>query len=294
MSSPTELRDLANADLDLLDTPELLARIHAADATVPAAVAAALPDLARAVDLAVAAIRAGARVHYAGAGSSGRMAVLDAAEIPPTFGLVFRAHIAGGEAALRNALESVEDDAELARSELAAALAPGDVLVGLAASGRTPYLAGAFAAAAEVGAATVLVTSNPGAPLAAGRDVVVVVDTGPEVIAGSTRLKAGTAQKLVLHTFSTAVAVRLGHTYSNLMVGMRATNAKLRERSVAILAEASGAPEGECAAALAAAGGELRTALVTLLTDADADEARALLDVSGGSVRSAIARQNRT
>ncbi|GAA4253283.1 N-acetylmuramic acid 6-phosphate etherase [Dactylosporangium darangshiense] len=294
MTSPTELRDLTNADLDLLDTPELLARIHAADATVPAAVAAALPDLARAVDLAVAAIRAGARVHYAGAGSSGRMAVLDAAEIPPTFGLVFRAHIAGGEAALRNALESVEDDAERARSELAAALAPGDVLVGLAASGRTPYLAGAFAAAAEAGAATVLVTSNPGAPLAAGRDVVVVVDTGPEVIAGSTRLKAGTAQKLVLHTFSTAVAVRLGHTYSNLMVGMRATNAKLRERSVAILAEASGAPAGECAAALAAAGGELKTALVTLLTDAGVDEARALLDVSGGRVRSAIARQNRT
>ncbi|MGI5238138.1 N-acetylmuramic acid 6-phosphate etherase [Dactylosporangium sp. CA-139066] len=296
MSLPTEARDPRNADLDLLDTPALVARIHAADATVPGAVAAALPDIARAVDLAVAALRAGRRVHYAGAGSSGRLAVLDAAEIPPTFGVPddrFVAHIAGGEAALRRALESVEDDEAAARAEFAAALAAGDLLLGLAASGRTPYLAGAFAAAVELGAATVLVTSNPAAPLAAGRDVVIVADTGPEVLTGSTRLKAGTAQKLVLHTFSTAVAVRLGHTYSNLMIGLRATNAKLRGRSLAMLAEASGAAPGECAAALAEAGGELKTALVMLLTGAPAGAARAALDGAGGYVRVAVERHLR-
>jgi N-acetylmuramic acid 6-phosphate etherase len=290
--SPTERRDPATVDLDRLDTPELLACIHAADATVPAAVAAALPALARAVDLAVAALRAGARVHYAGAGSSGRLAVLDAAEIPPTFGLPpdrVVAHIAGGDGALRAALESVEDDAEQGRAELAAVLAPGDVLLGLAASGRTPYLAGAFAAAGAAGAATVLVTSNPAAPLAAGRDVCVVVDTGPEVLTGSTRMKAGTAQKLVLHTFSTAVMVRLGHAYSNLMVDLRATNAKLRGRTLAILAEATGATPPECAAALAAAGGELKTAVVTLLTGAPPGRARAALAGAGGHARVALA-----
>ncbi|GAA2337008.1 N-acetylmuramic acid 6-phosphate etherase [Dactylosporangium salmoneum] len=286
--SPTELRDPDTLDLDLLDTPELVARIHAADATVPAAVAAALPAIARAVDLAVAALRGGGRVHYAGAGTSGRLAVLDAAELPPTFGLApdrFVAHIAGGERALRTALESVEDDAGQARAELAAALAPGDLLVGLAASGRTPYLAGAFAAAADAGAGTVLVTSNPGAPLAAGRDVCIVVDTGPEVVTGSTRMKAGTAQKLVLHTFSTAVLVRLGYTYSNLMVGLRATNAKLRGRTLTILGEATGADPAACAEALAAAGGDLRTALVVLLTGVTPEEARASLEAAGGSVR---------
>ncbi|MEV8511841.1 N-acetylmuramic acid 6-phosphate etherase [Dactylosporangium sp. NPDC051484] len=294
--SPTELRDPATVDLDLLDTPELLARIHAADATVPGAVAAALPDLALAVDLTVAALRRGGRVHYAGAGSSGRLAVLDAAEIPPTFGVPpdrFVAHIAGGDAALRAALEAVEDDAGRARAELAAAIAAGDVLVGLAASGRTPYLAGAFAAAAAAGAATVLVTSNPAAPLAAGRDVCVVVDTGPEVITGSTRMKAGTAQKLVLHTFSTAVLVRLGHTYSNLMVDLRATNAKLRGRTLAILAEATGAAPQACAAALSAAGGELKTALVTLLAGTGPGEARAALAAADGHTRAALAALSR-
>jgi N-acetylmuramic acid 6-phosphate etherase len=292
--TPTERRNPATEDLDLLGTADLVARIHEQDATVPAAVGRALPEVARAVDLAVAALTAGGRVHYAGAGTSGRLAVLDAAELPPTFGLPpdrFVAHLAGGDAALRGAVEAVEDDAERGRADLAAAaVAAADVVVGLAASGRTPYVAGAFAAAAAVGAVTVLVTANPQAPLAAGRDVVIVTDTGPEALTGSTRLKAGTAQKLVLHTFSTAVAVRLGHAYSNLMVDVRATNAKLRGRSLAILEEATGAGRPACARALEEAGGEVKTAVVALLAGVPAERAREALAAGGGSVRGAVAR----
>ncbi|MUL42659.1 N-acetylmuramic acid 6-phosphate etherase [Streptomonospora sp. PA3] len=289
---PTERRNQGTYDIDRLPTLEVLRRISAEDATVPGAVAAALPDLARAVDLGVEALRGGGRVHYFGAGTPGRIATMDAAELPPTFGTdpgAVLAHHAGGAAALGRASEGAEDDERLGRSD-AAEVGAGDLAVGLTASGRTPYVAGALRTARRAGAATVLVSANPQAPLAGDADVHVAVDTGPEVIAGSTRMKAGTAQKLVLNAFSTALMVRLGRTYSNLMAGVDATNAKLRGRAVTILAEASGTDEDSCAAALARAGGDTRVALVSLLAGVDAARAAAELAACGGRVRAALDR----
>jgi N-acetylmuramic acid 6-phosphate etherase len=229
-------------------------------------------------------------VHYFGAGTSGRLAVIDAAELLPTFNApagLFVAHHAGGPAALVAAVENVEDDVELGARD-AAALGRLDVVVGLTASGRTPYVAGALAVARERGALTLLVTANPQAELAADVDVLLAVDTGPEVITGSTRLKAGTAQKLVLNGFSTAIMVRLGRTWSNLMVDVVATNAKLRGRVIRILREASGADEQTARAALEQSGGELKTALLTLLAEIGPDDARAALARHDGSVAQAL------
>jgi N-acetylmuramic acid 6-phosphate etherase len=290
VAAPTEQRHPASAELDTLDTAGVLRVINEADAAVPGAVAAALDALAAAVDLAVAALRAGGRVHYFGAGSSGRYGALDAAEIPPTYGLPpdrFVAHLAGGPDALVRAVENVEDDEEAGRRD-AAGVGPQDVVIGIAASGRTPYVGGALRQSREQSAATVLISSNPAAPLARRADVHVLLDTGPEVVTGSTRMKAGTAQKMALHSFSTAVLVRLGHTYSNLMIDVAPNNAKLRARQVAIVATATGAAEPECVAALERAGGDLRVALVTVLASVTAAEARARLDAAGGNVRAAL------
>ncbi|MFD7262359.1 N-acetylmuramic acid 6-phosphate etherase [Streptomyces sp. NPDC059874] len=288
---PTERRNPATICIDRLPTHELLRAINAEDARVPAAVAAALPMLAIAVDAAVAALRAGGRVHYVGAGSSGRYAVLDAAELAPTYGLEpgrIVAHLAGGSTALAHAVEDAEDDEAAGRRALAQVTAR-DVVLGLAASGRTPYVAGALAAAREVGATTVLVSCNPDAPLARIADLHVCTDTGPEVITGSTRMKAGSAQKLVLHGFSTAVMVRFGRTWSNLMTDLAATNAKLADRELTLLAQATGADPGTCRAVLEEAGGELKTALVALLTGTGPQEARTALAAHGKEVRAAVA-----
>ncbi|WP_432476677.1 N-acetylmuramic acid 6-phosphate etherase [Nocardioides sp. GXQ0305] len=290
VQAPTEQRHPGSRDLDLLPTLDLLRLINDEDARVAPAVAAALPQLGAAVDLAVDAMRAGGSVHYFGAGTSGRIAAMDAAELPPTFGLspdLVVAHHAGGAAALDAAVEDVEDDAESGAAE-ASVLTSGDVVIGLAASGRTPYVAGALGEARRIGAPTVLVSSNPAAEIAAVADVHVCVDTGPEVLAGSTRMKAGTAQKLVLNAFSTAVMVRLGYTYSNLMAGVTARNAKLHGRMVGILAEASGHDVDTCAGVLADSDGDLKLALVRLLGDVDAAAARSALDASGGVVRTAL------
>ncbi|MFD0775164.1 N-acetylmuramic acid 6-phosphate etherase, partial [Streptomonospora algeriensis] len=287
---PTERRNQATYDIDRLPTVEILREINAEDATVPRAVSAALPDLAKAVDLGVEALRGGGRIHYSGAGTPGRIATMDAAELPPTFGTdpgSVLAHHAGGATALQRASEGTEDDEELGRSD-SAGVGAGDLAVGLSASGRTPYVAGALRGARQAGAATVLVSSNPDAPLTRDADVHVCVDTGAEVIAGSTRMKAGTAQKLVLNAFSTAVMVRMGRTYSNLMVGVNATNAKLRGRAVAILAEASGMDEDACAAALTSAEGDTRVALVSLLAGVGTTRAAAELAACEGRVRSAL------
>ena len=261
------------------------------DAKVAGAVAALLPELAVLVDRAVAAIRAGGHVHYFGAGTSGRLAVLDAAELLPTFNApdgLFVAHHAGGHGALLRAVENVEDDDEAGR-RAASVVTAGDVAIGLTASGRTPFVGGALQCAREAGAVTALVTSNPHPGLAAYADHVLVADTGPEVLTGSTRLKAGTAQKMVLNSFSTAVMVRLGRTWSNLMVDLVATNAKLRGRVLRILQEASGASEGDVRAALDRAGGELKPALVSLLAGIDVTAARAALAQHHGSVAQAVA-----
>lgn len=291
VDAPTEERHPGTTSIDTGSSLEILRALNAEDAKVAPAVAAVLPELARLVDRTVEAIRTGGAVHYFGAGTSGRLAVLDAAELLPTFNAppgLFVAHHAGGPAALLQAVENVEDDVEAGRRE-ADALRPGDVAIGLTASGRTPFVGGALARARERGATTALVTANPRAELTAYADHLLAVDTGPEALTGSTRLKAGTAQKLVLNSFSTAVMIRLGHTWSNLMVDVVATNAKLRGRVVRILQEASGASAAEARAALDRADGELKPALLGMLAGVDAVAARRAIDEHDGSVARALA-----
>ena len=273
-----------------MSTLELLKTLNHEDAAVAAAVLKILPELAIAVDLAVERIRDGGTVHYFGAGTSGRLAVIDAAELMPTFNApegLFVAHHAGGVEALLKAVENVEDDADLGAQD-ASVIGERDVVVGITASGRTPYVAGALSVARARGAMTALITANPSAELAVQDVHLLAVDTGPEAIMGSTRLKAGTAQKLVLNSFSTAVMVRLGHTWSNLMVDMVATNAKLRGRVIRILREASGADEVTARHALELARGELKPALVSLLAGVDADLAKNALAQHQGSVAEAL------
>jgi len=288
---PTEQRNPRTTDIDLLPTPAVLALLHAEDALVPAAVEPVLGTLAAVVDEAAERVRRGGRVHYFGAGSSGRIAVLDATELVPTFGLapgVVTAHLAGGGDAMERAVEGAEDD-DASGADDAAGVTAADLVIGLSASGRTPYVAGALAAAARRGAFTVVVTCNPGSPLRPLARVAIAADTGPEAIAGSTRLKATSALKLILNSFSTALMVRLGKTYSNLMAEVSATNDKLRVRRVRILREASGADETAAAAALTQADGDLRTALVALLAGVGAERAREALDAADGTVRGALA-----
>lgn len=291
VESPTEARNPRTRALDRVSTLEVLQLINDEDQRVADCVRAVLPELASAVDLAVAALRRGDKVHYVGAGTSGRLGVLDAAELLPTFAVPpnwFVSHMAGGPSALLRAIEDAEDDEDSGAREIRESVKPGDLVVGLAASGRTPYVAGALRAARVIGASTALVTANPLAPLGEEVDVFIAVDTGPEVLAGSTRMKAGTAQKLVLNAFSTAVMVRLGRTYSNLMVDVVATNAKLRGRMLGILREATGLPEDVCADALTAADGELKTALVSLLGEVSPERARTALAESGGHAHLAL------
>lgn len=290
VESPTELRNPRTTDIDTVSTLEMLRQINAEDADVPGAVAGVLPDVARAVDAAVDALRAGRSIHYFGAGTSGRLGAMDAAELPPTYGIepdAVVAHQAGGAATLDRAVEGAEDD-ERSGADDAAGLRRGDVALGLAASGRTPYVVGALHAARNAGATTALIGSNPHASLGDDVDVHIAVPTGAEVVAGSTRMKAGTAQKLVLNAFSTAVMVRLGRTYSNLMVGMLAKNTKLRGRTVTILVEASGRDTETCASVLEEAGGDPRVALVALLSGAPVGGADAAIAASDGSVRDAL------
>ncbi|MEU4568242.1 N-acetylmuramic acid 6-phosphate etherase [Micromonospora sp. NPDC023956] len=292
VGAPTERRNPLSADLDLMSTRDMLAVINEADRRVPAAVAEVLDEIAAAVDLAVTALRDGHRVHYFGAGTSGRLGVLDAVELIPTFNSPrdwFCAHVAGGQDAMWQAVEDAEDNHRLGAAEAAGCVASGDVVVGLAASGRTPYVLGALAASRARQAATVLLCANPEAEAARDVDVFIGVDTGPEVVTGSTRMKAGTAQKLVLNAFSTAVMVRLGRVYSNLMIDVVATNAKLRGRMITILVEATGCSEELCRQALHAADGDLKTALVSLVSGADVTKARAALTRSAGQVRGALA-----
>lgn len=287
---PTETRNPLTENIDVLPTIEVLRLINTEDERVPFAVSETLPRIAEAVDLAVAALSAGRRMHYFGAGTSGRLAVLDAAELPPTFGTDpdhVVAHHAGGSGALAQALEDVEDDYELGARD-AADVRAGELAVGVSASGRTPYVEGALRAASRSGARTVLISSNPAAAFGVDVDVHIAVDTGPEVVTGSTRMKAGTATKLVLNSISTTVMVRLGRTYSNLMIGMNPLNSKLRGRVIKILVEATGIDAETCAAALADSGGDTRTALVSLLCDVPPERAAEALEATGGAVREAI------
>nr|WP_158086657.1 N-acetylmuramic acid 6-phosphate etherase [Mycobacterium scrofulaceum] len=271
-------------DLDARPVGEVVALLVAAEGEAHAAVAAAVPRIAAAAEAIAARLERGGRLIYAGAGTPGRLGVLDAAECAPTFGTdLVRGVIAGGPAALTEAIEGAEDAFDPADL---ADLTAADALVGITASGRTPYVLGALEHARAAGALRVAIVNNPGSQASA--DVVIELLTGPEVLAGSTRLTAGTAQKVVLNALSTSVLIALGKAYGPRMVDVRATNTKLRRRAVRIVREAAGVDEETAAAALAAAGGHAKTAIVALRAGVDAAEAAARLDRARGRVRAAL------
>jgi len=289
----TEARAPTGADHDLRSTAELVELMNRQDAGVPAAVDAARAQIAAAIDEIAARLARGGRLIYAGAGSSGRLAALDAAECESTFstepGQVV-ALVAGGLVASPAVQAAAEDGAEVGAAEVAALGAgEADAVVGISASGRTPYVLGALRTAADAGALTVALVSVPDSELARVADHEIAVVVGPEFLAGSTRLKAGTAQKLVLNTISTVAMIRLGKTYGDLMVDVHATNEKLRERVRRIVRQATGASEDEADRALEEAQGSAKVAIVSLLAGIDAGAARARLDAAGGSIRSAVA-----
>jgi N-acetylmuramic acid 6-phosphate etherase len=288
----TETPHAAHAGLDGYDTAALVQAFVADQALAAQAVAAAAPALAAAVDAAVPRLRAGGRLLYAGAGTSGRLGVLDSVELHPTFSWPLeraQALLAGGLGAMFQAVEGAEDDAAQGAADLAA-LGPTaqDVVICIAASGSTPYVLGAARAARAAGALSIGLANNPGAPLLAAVDAPLLLDTGPEVISGSTRLKAGTAQKIALNTFSSACMVRLHKTWGPLMVDLRATNTKLQRRALALTMRATGADEAAARAALAACGGHVKTAIVMLLAGVDAAAAARRLAAADGSVGAAL------
>lgn len=288
----TEQRNPASERLDAMSTIEIVDLMNQQDALVPPAVHAAREAIAAAVEVVVAAFRAGGRLFYIGAGTSGRLGTLDAAECPPTFGTDPRqvqAIIAGGRPALVRAVEGAEDRAEDAPAALRKRrFGPKDVLAGIAACGLTPFVRAGLDFARALGARTIFITCNPlldGPPPA---DVVIAVDVGPEVLTGSTRLKAGTATKLVLNTLTTAAMVRLGKCYGNLMVDLKATNNKLRARAARILRQLCGLDEAAARQCLAEAGGELKVAILMARRGISRHEAAALLTQHGGILRRAL------
>jgi N-acetylmuramic acid 6-phosphate etherase len=288
----TEQRLAASHKLDRMTAAEIVRVMNREDRKVAAAVGRELPAIARAVDAIVRCTRAGGRLIYVGAGSSGRMAVLDAAECPPTFGISagrMVALIAGGRRAVTGAVEGAEDSARNGARDLRRLkLRRKDVVVGIAASGTTPYVLGAMKYARGRGALTVAVMANRDMPLARSAKIVIGVEVGAEVLTGSTRLKAGTSQKMVLNMLSTAVMVRLGHVYENLMIDAVLTNEKLHGRAVRILLEASGASLSAAEDALRAAGHSMRVGLVMLKLGVDPKEARKRLAAARGNLRRAL------
>jgi N-acetylmuramic acid 6-phosphate etherase len=288
----TESRNPRSRALDTLPTPRVVALVLDEDRRALLAAARERAPIARAADLAARVIASGGRIVFLGAGTSGRLGVLEAAECPPTFGVapeLVVAIVAGGAESLAVAQEAAEDDdAAGARDLESAGVSAADAVVLLSASGRTPYVLGAARAAATAGALTVAVVCARDSELGLLVDHEVAAVVGPEVLAGSTRLKAGTAQKLVLNTISTVAMIRLGKTYGNLMVDVVASNAKLRARARRAVGIATGAGEEQVAAALEAAGGEPKVAIVSLLADIDPAEARTRLAAAGGVVRRAL------
>jgi N-acetylmuramic acid 6-phosphate etherase len=289
----TEARNPARADLDLRSTRELVELMNREDARVPTAVAQASPRIAAVVDAVVERLQRGGRLVYVGAGSSGRLAFVDASECESTFSAApgqVVALIAGGHDASPVEQEEAEDDtAAGARDIEALGVGANDAIVGISASGRTPYVLGALAGAQQAGAFTACVVSALGSELARVADEEIVVVVGPELLAGSTRLKSGTAQKLVLNTISTVAMIRLGKTFGDLMVDVFATNEKLRARVHRIVRTATGEPAERVDEALAAADGNAKVAIVALLGGIDAATARERLDAARGNVREALA-----
>ncbi len=292
----TETRNPATTEIDTASTLEMVRMMNAEDAKVAAAVATALPQIADAIDRIAARMQDGGRLIYMGSGTSGRLGILDAAECPPTFntplGLVVGL-IAGGPPAIMQAQEDAEDDRQSGAQDVADLdVTHRDSIVGITASGGTPYVLGGMAEARRRGALVIGLTCNHPAPIDDFGDVTIAVVVGPEVIAGSTRLKAATAQKMVLNMLSTGAMVRLGKTYGNLMVDLRATNAKLRDRARRIVAQACDVTEEEAAEALAACDQEVKTAIVAILNNVTPDVARRQLAASRGVVRRALAERH--
>jgi len=288
----TEQPNPSSYGIDARSTEEILRLMNAEDRKVAPAVEAEIPRIARAVDVIVDRLVRGGRLFYLGAGTSGRLGVLDAAECPPTFRVppdLVQAVIAGGETALLKSVEAAEDDPEEGVRDLSArGFSAADVLVGIAASGRTPYVLGAVDWARRLGAATIGITSNPGSPLAELVEVAIVPLTGPEIIAGSTRLKAGTAAKLVLNMISTATMIRLGHVYGNLMVNVQPTNVKLKARALRILRQAAGVSEEQADRLLEASGGNVKVAIVMARGGLSRKEAEQRLSEAQGRVSTAL------
>lgn len=289
----SERRNPRTTQIDLMSTTDILKVMNEEDARVADAVRLELPHIAAAVEKIVAAFRAGGRLIYVGAGTSGRLGVLDASECPPTFGVpgtMVVGIIAGGDSALRNAVEGAEDDHAGGRRDLErCGLAGRDVVVGIAVSGRTPYVIGALEYARATGATTIALSCNPESAVAAAADIAISPVVGAEVVTGSTRLKSGTAQKLVLNMLSTASMIRLGKTYENLMVDLSVSNAKLAARAVGIIAEAAACTPEAAAAHLAAAGDNVKLAILMALTGMDRSAATAALDQAAGALRQAAA-----
>ncbi len=297
MSAPlghltTEAVNPASARIDELDAAGIVAVMNAEDAGVAAAVARESEAIARAIEIVADRFRSGGRLVYIGAGTSGRLGVLDASECPPTFGTppeMVVGLIAGGMQALTRAIEGAEDSRELAAADLAAiGLSSRDVLVGIATSGRTPYVLGGLAHAREVGAFAIGLACNDNSELERVAEMMIVPKVGPEIVAGSTRLKAGTATKMVLNMLTTGAMIRIGKTYGNLMVDLRATNVKLVARTRRIVAALTGAAEDEAERLVAAADGELKTAVVAKARGVSPAEARRLLAEAGGHLRRAL------
>jgi N-acetylmuramic acid 6-phosphate etherase len=288
----TEKRNPSSMQLDQLSVKEVLQLMNKEDQTVPLAVEAALPEITVAVEQVISTFQAGGRLIYTGAGTSGRLGILDAVECPPTFSTpqdMVQGLLAGGMSAFRKAKEGAEDNPNLGAKELEEiGLCAKDTVIGIAASGRTPYVIGALDYAAAVGAATVSIACNRDAAVSKHARIAIEVETGAEVLAGSTRLKAGTAQKLVLNMISTASMVGIGKVYENLMVDVKPTNDKLQERSKRIIMEATGSPYSLAEAVFHKADGHVKTAIVMLLLDLSREDAAQKLMEAGGFVRSAI------
>ena len=288
----TELVDSKYRLIDLMSVGELLHAMNESDAEVPRAVARVLPVIERAIIGITEHMKAGGRLIYLGAGTSGRLGVLDAAECGPTFSVSpdeVIAFIAGGDRALRFPVEGAEDDTEAARVQLKSIrLERKDVVVGIAASGRTPYVQGGLEYAMQVGALTISLTCNPNSEISIGVGHAIEIDTGPELLAGSTRLKSGTAQKLVLNMISTATMIQLGKTFGNLMVDLQITNEKLHDRAIRIIESATGATREASQAALSAASLDVKVAILMLLLDLDVNSARDRLSSSSNRIREAL------
>ena len=288
----SERRNPRTTDIDLMSSLEIVSAMNVEDRTVPEAVSRTLPEVARAVDAIVGAFESGGRLVCIGAGTSGRLGVLDASECPPTFGVpptMVVGLIAGGREAVVSAVEGAEDRTEAGAADLQGiGLTSTDLVVGIAVSGRTPYVIGALDYAKSLGAPTVALTCNPDSPIARMADISIAPVVGPEAITGSTRLKSGTAQKLVLNMLSTASMVRTGKTYGNLMVDMIASNGKLVARAARIVVEATGCTLPEAEGALARAGNHSKLAILMILTGLEPDAARRKLDGAGGVLRRAI------